>query len=100
MNSTKTQQIYNIISYIKHSGITFTCRDVLENLQYILDKAGILSKFTDNELQIIKENLLQIATEKAVQDISYLLQHHPDPVLNAIALHSQLEIVSVQTKRR
>lgn len=100
MNSNKTQQIYNIISYIKHSGITFSCRDVLENLQYILDKVGIFSKFTENERQTFKENLLEIASEKAVQDIAYLLQNHPDPVFKAIALHSQLEIVSVQTKRR
>lgn len=100
MIPNRTQQIYNIIEYIKQSGVSFTCRDAIENIQHILDKVGIITGYSDYEHQIFRQELLRIASEKAVQEISYLIQNHPEPVLEAIALHQQLQVLSIQTKRR
>ncbi len=86
--------------YINQSGVTFSCRDVIENVQFILDKAGIITRFSEYEYEIFKQEFLQIASEKAVHEISYLIKNHPEPVLEAIALHQQLQVLSVQTKRR
>jgi len=100
MRTIRLEQIQNVIAYIKQSSISFTCRDVLENTQHILDKAGIVSRYSDYEYQIFRQELLQIASQKAVQEISYLIKNHPEPVLKAIELHQQLEIHSVQILRR
>jgi len=100
MISTRTQQIKNIINYIKQSGVSFSCRDVIENVQFILDKVGLITHFSEYEHEIIKRELLRVASEKAVSEISYLIQNYPEPVLEAIALHHQLQVLSVQTNRR
>ena len=100
MITTRPEHIKNIIMYIKQSGVSFSCRDVIENVQFILDKAGIITRFSEYEFEIFKHEFLQIASEKVIQEISYLIQNHPEPILKAIALYQQLQVLSVQTKRR
>ena len=100
MRTTRPEQIQNIIAFIKQSGVIFTCRDIIENVQFILDKVGLITRFSEYEHGIIRRELLLIASEKAVSEISYLIQYHPEPVLNAIALNQKLQVLSVQTKRR
>jgi len=100
MRTTGANQIKNIVAYIKQSGVSFTCRDAIENIQHILDKAGIITRYSDYEHQIFRQELLLIASQKAVQEISYLIQNHPEPVLKAVALHNHMEINSVQNQWR
>ena len=84
MNQRKRQQIHNIIEYIKRSGIRFDCQDVIENTQNILDYHGLISKFNQEEFNLIKTELLKIAGEYQTQEIVYLIENHVDPLLVAI----------------
>jgi len=103
MIPNRTQQIHNIIEYIKHSGISFSCRDVIENIQHILDRVGMINKYSETDYKIFREELLKIASEAATREISYLIRNHPAPVLKAISLnnHSKSKTIQlVQTQRR
>jgi len=100
MNQKRKQQIHNIIEYIKRSGIRFDCQDVLENTQNILDHHGLISKFNQEEFNLIKTELLKIAGEYQTQEILYLIENHIDPLLEAIQTSKKSNQETETTKQK
>jgi hypothetical protein len=78
------QIVHNIVEYIKQSGFEFDCHDVLEDTQRILDYYGIFNTFNHEELELLKNELLKLAEQRQTQEILYLIENHPDPILKAI----------------
>jgi len=90
--STKYEQIRNLIEFIRQSGMHFDCRQVIENTQSILDRAGIISRFNPSEFEIVQKELMTMADERAANEIVYLLQSHPIPVFIALKVISQTKL--------
>jgi hypothetical protein len=78
------QIIHNVVEYIKQSGFEFDCHDVLEDTEGILDYYGIFNTFNQEELDLLIRELLRLAEERQTQEILYLIENHPDPLLKAI----------------
>ena len=104
---TNLEEIQNLVEYIKQSGMRFGCREVIQDTQAILDRAGIISPLRPPEFEIIKKKLVELADETAAEEISYLLQNHPEPVLRALKANGLLVLtpqnpsaISPTTKRR
>jgi hypothetical protein len=78
------QIIHNVVEYIKQSGFEFDCHDVLEDTEGILDYYQIFNRFNQEEFKLLKNELLRLAEERQTQEILYLIENHPDPLLKAI----------------
>ena len=100
MNQKRKQQIHNIIEYIKRSDNRFDCQDVIENTQNILDYHGLISKFNQEEFNLIKTELLIIAGEYQTQEIVYLIENHVDPLLEAIQISKKTNQANETTRQR